>query len=93
MGLTEEPHRGAQPIVMSWFPSRREPKSELVGYTNIGYLSDPQNGRSQMGYVFIYGGIAISWCSPSKQLRLHHLIMHKFWQFMKRVENVFDSDQ
>ena len=35
-------------------------KSELVGYTDACYLSNPHNGWSKMGYVFIYGGIVIS---------------------------------
>ena len=35
-------------------------KSGLVGYADAGFLSDPHNGRSQTGYVFLYGGTAIS---------------------------------
>ena len=38
-------------------------KSGLVGYADAGFLSDPHNGRSQTGYVFLYGGTAISWRS------------------------------
>ena len=33
----------------------------MVGYADARFLSDPHNGRSQTGYVFLYGGIAISW--------------------------------
>ena len=32
----------------------------LVGYVDAGYLSDPHKGRSQTGYLFTYGNIAIS---------------------------------
>jgi hypothetical protein len=32
----------------------------LLGYTDAGYLSDPHNGRSQIGFVFWQGGTAIS---------------------------------
>ena len=32
----------------------------LVGYLNASYFSDPHNARSQTGYVFLYGGTAIS---------------------------------
>ena len=32
----------------------------LLGYTDAGYLSDPHNGRSQTGFVFLQGGISIS---------------------------------
>jgi hypothetical protein len=35
----------------------------LLGYTDAGYLSDPHNGRSQTDFVFLQGGIAISWKS------------------------------
>ena len=36
-------------------------KSKLVGYADTSYLSNPHNGLSQMGKVFIYGRTAISW--------------------------------
>jgi hypothetical protein len=39
---------------------RKDTKSKLVGYTDAGYLSDPYKARSQSGYVFTYGGTAIS---------------------------------
>jgi hypothetical protein len=34
--------------------------SKLIGYADAGYLSDPLNGRSQTGYVFLHGGTTIS---------------------------------
>ncbi|KAL0296801.1 UNVERIFIED_CONTAM: Secreted RxLR effector protein [Sesamum radiatum] len=34
---------------------------DLVGYADAGYLSDPHNGISQTGYLFLCGGTAISW--------------------------------
>jgi hypothetical protein len=40
----------------------------LIGYTDAGYLSDPQNARSQIGYVFLHGGTAISWKSSKQTL-------------------------
>ena len=39
----------------------RESKQQLLGYADVGYLSDPHKGRSQTGYVFNYNGTAISW--------------------------------
>ena len=39
----------------------RESKQQLLGYADVGYLSDPHKGRSQIGYVFNYNGTAISW--------------------------------
>ncbi|KAF3639342.1 hypothetical protein FXO38_22728 [Capsicum annuum] len=33
----------------------------LIGHADVGYLSDPHKARSQIGYVFICGGIVISW--------------------------------
>jgi hypothetical protein len=37
--------------------------SQLVGYADVGYLSDPHKGRSQIGYLFTCGNTAISWRS------------------------------
>jgi hypothetical protein len=34
--------------------------SKLIGYADVGYLSDPLNVMSQLGYVFLYGGTTIS---------------------------------
>ena len=36
------------------------PKSELLGYTDAGYLSDPHKAQSQSGYVFTYGDTTVS---------------------------------
>ena len=38
----------------------------IVGYTDAGYLSDPHKALSQTGYVFLYGGTAISWRSTKQ---------------------------
>ena len=43
-------------------------KTELVGYTDAGYLSDPHKARSQTGYLFTYGDTAISWRSTKQTL-------------------------
>jgi hypothetical protein len=32
----------------------------LIGYADVGYLSDPYNGKSHIGFVFLDGGTAIS---------------------------------
>ena len=34
--------------------------ADLVGHVDAGYLSDPHKARSQTGYLFTYGGTAIS---------------------------------
>ena len=47
---------------MSLFYSR-ELKQQLLGYVDVGYLSDPHKDRSQIGYVFNFIGTAISWRS------------------------------
>jgi hypothetical protein len=39
---------------------KRGPNSDIIGYTGAGYLSDPHNGISQTGFVFLHNGIAIS---------------------------------
>ena len=41
----------------------KESKSQLIGYADVGCLSDPYKARSQTGYVFTYGGTTISWRS------------------------------
>ncbi|KAJ1265131.1 hypothetical protein BS78_08G055800 [Paspalum vaginatum] len=40
----------------------------ITGYTDACYLSDPHNARSQTCFVFLYGGIAISWKSSKQTL-------------------------
>jgi hypothetical protein len=47
---------------------QRNQESNLIRYADAGYLSDLQNGRSQTGFVFLYGGTAISWKSVKKTL-------------------------
>ena len=39
----------------------KESKSQLIGYVDVGYHSDPHKTRCQTGYVFTYGGTTISW--------------------------------
>ncbi|XP_074352262.1 secreted RxLR effector protein 161-like [Apium graveolens] len=40
--------------------------SQLIGYVDAGYLSDPHFDKSQTGYVFTYCGAAISWKSTKQ---------------------------
>ena len=40
----------------------------MVGYFDAGYMSDPHNARSQTGFVFLCGGVAISWRSVKQTL-------------------------
>ena len=41
-----------------FFKKNHDPS--MIGYTDAGYLSDPHNGKSQTGFVFLHGGTAIS---------------------------------
>ena len=52
---------------MSLFYSR-ESNQQLLGYADVGYLSDPHKGRSQTGYVFNCNGTAISWRSVKQTM-------------------------
>lgn len=47
---------------------QRNQDTTIIGYTDAGYLSDPYNGRSQTGFVFLYGETAISWKSSKQTL-------------------------
>jgi hypothetical protein len=49
-----------------FYPNKSNP--QLVGYADAGYLSDPHKGRSQTGYLFTCGNIAISWRSVKKTI-------------------------
>ena len=40
----------------------------MVGYVDVGYMSDPHNAISQTGFVFLCGGTAISWRSAKQTL-------------------------
>ena len=62
----------------------------LVGYSDVGYMSDPHNARSQTGYVFLCGGTTISWRSikhtmvttssnHSKIIALHEASQECIW--------------
>ena len=42
--------------------------ADLVGHVDAGYLSDPHKARSQTGYLFTYGGTAISWQSTKQSI-------------------------
>ena len=47
---------------------RSKQNATLIGYADAGYLLDPHNAKSQNGYVFTYGGTAISWRSTKQTL-------------------------
>jgi hypothetical protein len=50
--------------------------SQLIGYVDAGFFSDPHKGRSQIGYLFTCGSTAISWRSVKQTLvasSLNHL--------------------
>jgi hypothetical protein len=40
----------------------------LIGYVDAGYLSDPHNGKSQTGFMFLHEWTAISWKSYKQTL-------------------------
>ena len=40
----------------------------MIGYIDAGYLSNPHNGKSQTGFVFLYGGTVISQKSSKQTL-------------------------
>ena len=42
--------------------------TSLVGFADAGYMSDPHNGWSQTGYVFICGGTTTSWRSVKQTI-------------------------
>jgi hypothetical protein len=46
----------------------RGSNSQLVGYADAGFLSDPHKGRSQTGYLFTCGSTTISWRSIKQTL-------------------------
>ena len=52
---------------MSLFYTNKD-SADLVGHADAGYLSDPHKARSQTGYLFTYGGTAISWRSTKQYI-------------------------
>jgi hypothetical protein len=40
---------------------RRNQNYGLIGYKDAGYLSNPQNARSQIGFMFLHGRTTIPW--------------------------------
>jgi hypothetical protein len=57
--------KGTQDLGL-WFSKRGD--LTMVGYVDVGYMSDPHNARSQTGFVFLCGGAAISWRSVKQTL-------------------------
>jgi hypothetical protein len=55
--------KGTQDLGL-WFPKRAD--LTMVGYVDVGSMSDPRNARSQTGFVFLCG--AISWWSVKQTL-------------------------
>jgi hypothetical protein len=43
-------------------------ESKLIGYADVGYLSDPRNVSSQTEYMFLHGGTTIYWKSCKQTL-------------------------
>ena len=41
---------------------------QLLGYVDVGYLSDPHKAQSQTGYIFTYGNTAKSWSSVKRTM-------------------------
>ena len=58
--------RGTQD--MGLFFTNDSMHSQLTGYSDAGFLSDPHVGRWQTWYVFLVGGTTISWRSTKQTL-------------------------
>ena len=58
---------------------------ELVGYDDVGYLSDPHKVRSQIDYLFTCGTNYISWRSTKQTLVVTSLL--KYLKSIMQVEN------
>ncbi|MCI91857.1 copia-type polyprotein, partial [Trifolium medium] len=39
---------------------------DLVGYTDSNWCGDKDDMKSTAGYIFLYGGAPISWCSTKE---------------------------
>ncbi|KAM3364043.1 hypothetical protein P3S68_018897 [Capsicum galapagoense] len=55
---TMKHQNGKQHMSLFYF---KDCSPDIIGHADVGYLSDPHKVRSQIGYVFICGGTAISW--------------------------------
>ena len=51
-----------------FFQFQKNQDSDMIGYADAGYLSDPHNAISQFGFVFLHAGTAISWKSSKQTL-------------------------
>ena len=51
-----------------FFQFQENQDSNMIGYADADYFSDPYNVRSQTGFVFLHGGTAISWKSSKQTL-------------------------
>lgn len=55
----------------------------LLGYSDISFNSDLDDGKSITGHIFYLGESPITWCSKSKMLLRFHLAMQSLWQELK----------
>lgn len=70
-------------------------KLDLIGYADAWYLSDPHKARSQIDYLFTYGGTAISWRSvkqtlvatPSNHAEKFSNSWGKSWMYLVKINN------
>jgi hypothetical protein len=55
-------------LIFRYLCGKKNQDLTIVGYADVGYLSDPHKALSQTGYVFLCGGIAISWKSTKQTM-------------------------
>ena len=71
----------------------------MIGYADAGYLSDPYKARSQIGYVFSYGGTTISWGSVKQTmvttssnhleiLAIHEASRECVWLMIQHIQEI-----
>ena len=64
-------------------------KSELIGYSDVGYFADLHKARSQIGYLFINGGTTVSSRSMKQKIVATSSNHAEIIAFMKPVESVY----
>jgi hypothetical protein len=74
-----------------WFLKRGD--LTMVGYVDVGYMSDPNNARSQTSFVFLCGGAAISWRSVKQTLVATSTNHSKVIPLYEATQSVFGYDE
>ena len=64
--------------ILTYLLFQKNLNSNIIGSADTSYFYDPHNTRSQTGFMYLHGGLAIPLMSSKQTLQLHPLIILKY---------------